>query len=127
MNKLLIDASETTPFVCLDMENGIMEVTGRSVPENAQKFYNSILTWIEEYSLEPFTVTELNFYLYYFNTSSSKIIFDVMKKIQKIHDEGKTTAQINWCYEDDDSDMLEAGEQLQLMLHIPFNLKIIKV
>ncbi len=59
----------------------------------------------------------------YFNTSSSKCILDVFKKLENVfkknNEEGVT---INWYYEEDDEDMLEAGEDYQSILKIPFKM-----
>ncbi|HAW19252.1 MAG TPA: nuclear pore complex subunit, partial [Flavobacteriales bacterium] len=64
--------------------------------------------------------TVVNIQLEYFNTSSSKCILDVFKKLESVN--GKTTITINWHYEEDDEDMLEAGEDYQAIINIPFKM-----
>jgi hypothetical protein len=61
----------------------------------------------------------VNIKLEYFNTSSSKCILDVFKKLETV---GGTNMTINWYYEEDDEDMLEAGEDYQAIINIPFKM-----
>jgi hypothetical protein len=62
----------------------------------------------------------VNVQLEYFNTSSSKCILDVFKKLESIN--GRTSITINWHFEEDDEDMLEAGEDYQAIINIPFKM-----
>jgi hypothetical protein len=63
----------------------------------------------------------VNIQLEYFNTSSSKCILDVFKKLENIH-KGGNQLVINWYYEQDDEDMLEAGEDYQAIINVPFKM-----
>ena len=63
----------------------------------------------------------MNIQLEYFNTSSSKCILDVFKKLEAIYKSGNEVL-INWFYEEDDEDMLEAGEDYQSIIKIPFKM-----
>ena len=60
--------------------------------------------------------------LEYFNTSSSKCILDVFKKLENLHNKSVAEVVINWYYEEDDEDMLEAGEDYQSILKLPFKM-----
>jgi len=59
--------------------------------------------------------------LEYFNTSSSKCILDVFKKLEMIH-KAKNDVEIKWYYEEDDEDMLEAGEDYESIIRVPFEM-----
>ena len=63
----------------------------------------------------------MNVQLEYFNTSSSKCILDVFKKLESIQ-KGKQEVIINWYYEEDDEDMLEAGEDYESIIRVPFKM-----
>ncbi len=121
MRSVSIQGTPKTPTVKLDADTGIIEVKGRSIPENSIEFYKPIVDWLEEYASSPQSVTEVNIELEYFNTSSSKCILDVFKKLEAIH-RNKHDVVINWYYEEDDEDMLEAGEDYQSILKIPFKM-----
>lgn len=122
MNNISIEGTPKTPTVEFNNETGILELRGRSIPENSIDFYSELLTWIEQYGEQTDKKTELNMKLEYFNTSSSKCILDVFKKLEAISKAGKDVV-INWYYEADDEDMLEAGEDYDAIIDIDFVMK----
>ena len=121
MEPLLIEGTPRTPSVSFDVEKGLLEIKGRSIPENSIEFYKPLVDWLEEYAQSPAKKTQVNVHLEYFNTSSSKCILDVFKKLEAIH-KNKYEVQINWYYEEDDEDMLEAGEDYESIIRVPFKM-----
>ena len=111
-----------TPFINFDASTGIFEMKGKSIPENSVVFYKPLYEWLDKYSQGPAAKTVLNIQLDYFNTSSSKCIVDLFKKLELIKKSGKGEAEINWMYDEPDEDMLEAGEDYSSIIKIPFNL-----
>ncbi|MDQ3394085.1 MAG: DUF1987 domain-containing protein, partial [Bacteroidota bacterium] len=69
----------------------------------------------------PNEVTILYVKLEYFNTSSSKCLVEVFRKLEKLHNIGKEI-KIRWFYEAEDEDMLESGEDFKEILKIPIEL-----
>jgi len=122
MNKLDIVGSAKTPTINFDPQTGLLEIKGRSIPENAIEFFKPLVDWLEEYSKEAKAITTANIQLEYFNTSSSKCILDIFKKLESINKQDDREVVINWYYEEDDEDMLEAGEDYQSILKIPFKM-----
>lgn len=118
---LIIESSEVTPEVILDKDNNVFVFKGKSLPENPISFYKPILQWIDEYALQPNANTQISFMMIYFNTSSSKVFLDIMKKFEAI-DRSGSKCSINWYYKDDDEEMLEAGEIYAERVNLPFNL-----
>jgi hypothetical protein len=121
MNSLIIEGSPKTPGISFNRENGNFLIEGRSIPENSLDFYKHIMEWLDSYVNEPKDETIVSIKLEYFNTSSSKCILDVFKKLELIYKRGNKVV-INWHYEVDDEDMLEAGEDYQSIIKIPFNM-----
>jgi hypothetical protein len=121
MESFSIEGTPKTPTVNLDPNSGKVEIKGRSIPENSIEFYKPIVDWLDSYAASPKSLTEVNIQLEYFNTSSSKCILDVFKKLEGIHKAGNDVV-INWFYEEDDEDMLEAGEDYQSIIKIPFKM-----
>lgn len=121
MEPISIEGTPKTPTVNFDPGSGKIEIKGRSIPENSIEFYKPLVDWLEQYSSSPKSLTEVNVQLEYFNTSSSKCILDVFKKLETIHKAGNEVL-INWYYEEDDEDMLEAGEDYQSIIRIPFKM-----
>lgn len=118
MEDIRIEGSPKTPTVNFLAQEGMLEVKGRSIPENSIEFYKPLIDWIEEYAKSPKPETVVNVQLEYFNTSSSKCILDVFKKLEAINQQ----IVINWYYEEDDEDMLEAGEDYDAIINIPFKM-----
>jgi len=121
MDSISIEGTPKTPTVSLDAGTGIVEIKGRSIPENSIEFYRPIVEWLEDYSSGPQKLTTVNIQLEYFNTSSSKCILDVFKKLESIK-KARNEVVINWYYEEDDEDMLEAGEDYESIIRIPFKM-----
>jgi hypothetical protein len=126
METLLIEGSAKTPTIKFDAEQGIIEIKGRSIPENSIEFYKPLIDWLEKYSSKPKTDTIVNIQLEYFNTSSSKCILDVFKKLESINKGGQSQVVINWDYEEDDEDMSEAGEDYQAIINVPFKMVMVQ-
>ncbi len=121
MESIALEGTPKTPTINMDGGTGIVEIKGRSIPENSIEFYRPIVEWLEEYSKEPQQLTTVNIQLEYFNTSSSKCILDVFKKLEAIK-KARNEVVINWYYEEDDEDMLEAGEDYESIIRIPFKM-----
>jgi hypothetical protein len=120
MNILNIKGTDDTPSVILDKEKGLLEISGRSLPEDVNQFYEQILDWIDKYSENPNDRTVFNFKLEYFNTASSKVILDILLKFEEIVEKGKEVL-IKWHYHEEEEDMLEAGEEYADIVEIPFD------
>ena len=84
MESISIEGTPKTPTVNFDAGTGIVEIKGRSIPENSIEFYRPLVEWLDSYSNEPQNLTTVNIQLEYFNTSSSKCILDVFKKLEAI-------------------------------------------
>jgi hypothetical protein len=121
MDSYKLEQSPKTPFIHFN-SNGTLEMKGKSIPENTPVFFKPMFEWLDKYIQTPSAQTVLNIQLDYFNTSSSKVIVDLFKKLEQIPKSGKGEAIINWLYSQDDVDMLEAGEDYQSIVKIPFNL-----
>jgi len=118
MEVLTREGSEDTPKVILDKNNGIFEISGRSLPEDAAEFYQPILDWLTRYESAANGETRFQFKLEYFNTASSKLILDILSKLEDI--EGTV---VHWYFHEDDEDMEEAGEEFSELVEIPFEFK----
>ena len=123
MENLFIEPGNKTPQVSCNLQEGLIEFRGRSIPENSIEFYNPVLEWIDRYTGQPLTKTNVHIHLEYFNTSSSKCLLDILKNLHQIHQSGRSEVLITWFYDQDDEDMLEAGEDYQAIIRIPFSMK----
>lgn len=121
--QLELPATEKTPAVNLRPEQGLLEITGCSIPENADRFYSPIQDRIERYALAPPPKTTIRVALTYFNSSTSKYLLDLMKRLEDLHAAGLSQVVLEWCYTRGDLDMKEAGEDYRSLLEFPVKLK----
>ncbi len=119
MKDLKIDATYKTPLVDFN-RNGQMSISGRSIPENGFLFYQPVFNWIEEYCTRPVEKTTFDIYLEYINTASSKCLLDVLKVFEKIKHNGSEVI-INWHYKEEETDILEAGQDYDSILNLKFS------
>jgi hypothetical protein len=122
MEAIHIEMTPKTPEVKLEATSGELVLKGRSIPENSIEFYSPVFEWIDKYCLRPQAETVLHIQLEYFNTSSSKCLLDILKKLQIVSQNGGSKVKVVWYYEEDDEDMLEAGEDYQAIIRIPFEM-----
>jgi hypothetical protein len=120
MEPISIEGTPKTPTVRFDPVQGLLEIKGRSSPENSFEFYKPLVNCLLEYAKNPGDKTIVNIQLDYFNTGSSKCILEVFKKLEAIY-KANHEVLINWYFENDES-ILEAGEDYKLMTGIPFKM-----
>jgi hypothetical protein len=119
METIKIQGTEDTPKIILDAGNEILEISGRSLPEDVTSFYEPVLNWLTEYAENPNKKTIFNFKLTYFNTASSKLLLDILMKLEEMNEKGQDVL-IRWHYPEDDEDMAEAGEEYADIVDVPF-------
>jgi hypothetical protein len=121
MASLILEGTPKTPAVTFDEGTGLLELRGRSIPENSIEFFKPLIDWVDRYGRSPQARTSLHVQLEYFNTSSSKCILDLFKKLEAVRAAGNEVTVL-WHYEQDDEDMLEAGEDYAGIINIPFKM-----
>lgn len=121
MEPIVIEGTKIIPTVNFSYVDARMEISGRSIPENAVDFYKPLIDWMQQYYYQPKPSTEIHLRLEYFNTSSSKCILDILRMAEKLYNAGNEI-KVFWYYEGNDEDMLEAGEDYESMLSFKFNM-----
>ncbi len=119
MEALNIKGTDDTPTIIFDPDNNKFEISGSSMPEDVISFYQPALDWLDKYASEPLDKTIVDFKMEYFNTASSKVLMDILTKLEDIHEAGNEI-NIRWHYQEDDEDMMDAGEQYSELIEIPF-------
>jgi len=108
MEDLQIQATKYTPEIKLDAQNAVIDIRGKSYPENTFEFYKPVMQWVEEYFQDPKQELTVNMEIIYFNSSSSKLFFDFFDLLEENRDKSKIT--IYWIYDEENESALEAGE-----------------
>jgi hypothetical protein len=130
---LTILKTEKTPEITLDDSHQLFQVKGNCLPENIRDFSQIVTEKLDVYlhdlgrknendsKSKPFRV---NFKLGYFNTAAAKFIADVLMLV-KSHIQKGSNIKIYWHYNEDDYDMLEAGEDIAKMVEVPMTFVMI--
>lgn len=108
ISNLHIEKEQYTPLIQYISSENKLIIEGKSISEDPFAFYTPLFEWTKEYLKSPFELT-VEFYLEYFNTASSKMIYDFVKLIY----EAEIKPKFIWKYLEDDEDIEEYGEYLQ--------------
>ncbi|MEM1137386.1 MAG: DUF1987 domain-containing protein [Bacteroidota bacterium] len=117
MENLFLEKSAKTPCINFNARKGRLIIEGRSIPEDAMSFYHPIFHWLDQYQNAAQDTTTIEFRLEYFNTSSSKCIVEILRRLETIHVE--KNVEVTWFYESDDEDMQESGEDFMHLVDLP--------
>ncbi|MDO9186406.1 MAG: DUF1987 domain-containing protein [Bacteroidia bacterium] len=120
---LIIEETHDTPKIILDKSKGVFEISGRSLPENAVKLYSPVLKWMEEYIMAPNQTTHFEFKLDYFNSASTKKIFEIITILEKLSSNNLPVTVI-WYHAKDDELIRNRGLEIKEMVELPFEVKI---
>lgn len=113
---MVIPQTIHTPLVVASVEEGIISIKGKIIPENPDEFFNQLEIVTQKCLTEKKTeFLNINLQLDYFNTPSSKMLARYFKSILA------EKPQINWHFESGDDSIKEAGEDYSSMLKFPFN------
>ncbi|MEN8119587.1 MAG: DUF1987 domain-containing protein [Bacteroidota bacterium] len=120
MEALNIEASEDTPKIYFEPEVEIYLLEGKSLPENAIDFYRPVFDWAQTFfnstDVPPSVV--INFKFDYFNTASSKQIAKFLRIIE--NSPSSDNVIIKWYYDEEDTDMLKAGNRYNKLMNVHF-------
>jgi hypothetical protein len=119
MELVSLESTKKTPNVLLD-PSGRIRIGGRSIPEDASKFYDNILNWVLDYCHTPSDSTVVDIELEYFNSGSAKFVMQILRELSELLAEGRNL-KVNWYYEEGDDDILERGEYYSSILDLEIN------
>lgn len=122
--KLIIEATLTTPRIEFDPQGRRFFISGNSYPENSIKFYGPVLQWLQSW-IEKYTPISapllVEIRLEYFNTSTAKVLLDLFRLFETLYERGQPV-QIRWVYLEEDTEMEDAGLDYQAAVKVPFEL-----
>lgn len=120
MENLSIEESKLSPYIEMNV-SGACKITGVSRPEDPKTFFKPVFDWLDSFfELKPAPLI-LTIELNYFNTSSSKVLLDIFEKLEDNKEE--VDVKVIWIYEEDDDELLDAGEELLDLVEIDYELK----
>jgi len=121
MQNLFIISTNSTPAIYFNVRNGVLNIHGKSLPEDALKFYGSIDNQLDKFiSVFPDKTLLITCEFEYINTSSSKVLYSILKKAV----DNLEKVVIVWSYEEDDDEMKEQGEIFEDNLGVTFEYRL---
>ncbi len=124
MENLTIAATKATPSVYFNVNSGILEIKGRSIPENSIAFYDPIHNHIKNYLKNPLLNNCVNIQLDYLNSSSTASLLNILREYEKMNKTIETV--VNWFYEEEDEDILTVGQNFESLVELKFNMVGVK-
>lgn len=121
-----IEATDDHPKVELDRDKKIFIIAGRSLPEDANRFYNPIKEWIINYLEQPNNETEFILKMEYMNSASVRKLTEILFELEKLQSLEKSIT-VTWFYKPNDEIMKERGEEIKNVVELPFHLRTEKI
>ena len=124
MEKYVIQEElKNCPSIVYYPNANILELVGRSIPENPELIFRRLDEWIKLH-FEKSEGLDVNIQLEYINSGSSKYLYEILKKLKAYGRSGKLI-KMKWLYEEDDEGMLELGEHYRDTAGIPLVIDMI--
>lgn len=130
MQGLYISPTKNTPEIKFSPEENIFRIKGNSSPEDVREMYYPVIEWIRifiediiygegaVYSTE--NPLKLQIDLEYFNSSSAKFLYDIFNDLKRLND-SQIPYIVEWFYEEQDTDMLDAGQDIAFLVETKFS------
>lgn len=118
MDDLYIEPTKKTPGV--DLSNGVLSFTGRSMIENTRDFYEPIYAWVCKYLEAPAEITVVSMKLEYIDAASVNSLMNLLTLLKAVEERG-LVFMVNWYYSYGDLEMLQLGAIIQDRLEMEFD------
>jgi hypothetical protein len=110
MENIFVVKTNKTPEINFDIQNSVLRIEGRSIPEHPQEFFEKIERMVQSH-LKNKLRFEIN--LEYFNSSSSKYVLYLLRISKTKFD----NLDIVWYVDSDDQDTIDFVENASEMLN----------
>lgn len=122
MSVLEIPAKEASPYVRFDEANSMLQITGKSYDDDVVMLFNMLRSKVKAFGANKPEKLNVHIYLKYFNTSSSKCLFDLLSDIKDIVENGNTKLTMEWNFVEGDDEMEEEIEDFRDSLGMDFEI-----
>ena len=128
MNKLILEATDTTPKIVLDHLENKFEISGEASPEDSKLFYASLFSWIDQYKNYLYFLNNegnskkdlvFTFHLNYVSSSALKYTYNFLQQVEELKPLCNSVT-IKWLFDKEDTDMEDNGKEFSTMVNIPF-------
>ena len=121
MNDLNFAATQSTPGIQSDAEQGLLRMHGDSYPENSFEFFGPVIHWIETFLTEQTAPLHLELRLIYMNTSSVKAMMDIFDMLEEAHGKARKVS-VAWHYDPRNERVLDLADEVREDCSFPFEI-----
>lgn len=122
MSVLEIPAKEAAPYVRFDEGNAVLQIKGKSYDDDVVMLFNMVRSKIKAFGQTTPSKLDVNIFLKYFNTSSSKCLFDLMSDIKEVQENTGLELNMVWNFVEGDEEMEEEIEDFRDSLNMDFEI-----
>jgi len=123
MSVLEIPAKEAAPYVKFDENNAELEIIGKSYDEDVVMLFSMLRSKLKAFGQTEPSKLSVKIFLKYFNTSSSKCLFDLLSDIKDIQDNNEMNLDMTWNFVEGDEEMEEEITDFKESLDMTFEIK----
>jgi hypothetical protein len=120
MKNLVIEATEDTPYINFNAESCILNIEGNSYSTLEPNVLKQAISWFNDFIIEDKDKLTMNIKLKYFNTSTSKVLLDLIYALDEKFKNG-LDVELNWYYNHNYGSIQESGEEFAEEASFPFN------
>ncbi len=122
MDSLFLQETKSSPAIAFNGENGTLEISGESYPENSYEFYKPVLNWVRRFSGQFPGVIVFNCRISYLNTGSTKSMMDIFDLFEDRFRQGREV-RVNWFCDSENDRAIETAEEFREDVTFPFEIK----
>ncbi|MDF1549525.1 MAG: DUF1987 domain-containing protein, partial [Bacteroidales bacterium] len=121
MEIIRIEKTNNTPSIYIDEANMLCRIEGSSYPEDAYEVYQHVIDWLSRIvdNIDSELIVEFDYD--FLNSISHKKVWQILHELKQFYKMGKQV-KVVWYYDENDEDIMEAGEDLAELMNIPFEL-----
>ncbi|HPW66131.1 MAG TPA: DUF1987 domain-containing protein [Salinivirgaceae bacterium] len=116
---LIIEATRQTPGIYFDSNEGIFHIFGQSYPEDVNEVFKPIFEWLSDFEPERGKQYIVKINMKYYNSASSRKLFDLLRTFNELY-RNNYLFTVQWCYNKEDEDILESGQNFDDLTEMPF-------
>ena len=122
MDSLIIPAKEATPYVKFDVEHRKLVIKGDSYDDEVFLVYDLLQKKLIEYIEAGNLDLDVNLYFEYYNTSSSKCLYEMFDAFKMLQSTNGSSLSIIWNYSEGDEQMKDDLEEFRDFVGIDFSI-----
>lgn len=119
--KFYIEATSVSPEINFNIEQASFVIKGRSMPENAEKFYLPVMAWLIDNIRSSPMSANFDVALDYYNTGSFIRLMGLFNTLKELNESG-SEFRVRWLCESDDEDNIDDGQSFKEVVKVPFDI-----